>query len=114
MHPTKRYELTDEAKADLIRIRRFTTQHWGKAQSATYLRNLRERLVKLAEFPYVGKSRQYEFTGELYSIPYVSHLVYYQIREAPLPLLVLAILHHSRVPDQLLDARVGHLPTESD
>lgn len=38
-----RYQFTTQAQQDLIRIRRFTLEHWGSKQSMSYLEELKKQ-----------------------------------------------------------------------
>ncbi|MBD9643748.1 MULTISPECIES: type II toxin-antitoxin system RelE/ParE family toxin [Pantoea] len=98
------YQLTDEARQDLVDIRRFTMQNWGDAQSKIYLRRLQETLRTLAEMPTLGKSRALDVAEGVLSFPYVSHMVYYQPGQKGI--IILAVLHQSRVPATHLATRL--------
>ncbi|WP_343554554.1 type II toxin-antitoxin system RelE/ParE family toxin [Pantoea sp.] len=98
------YQLTDEARQDLIDIRRFTLHRWGDAQSVTYLRRLQDSLRALSEMPTMGKSRAEDLAAEVMSFPYACHMVYYQISQQGI--IILAVLHQSRVPAQHLATRL--------
>ncbi|OCQ54105.1 Toxin ParE1 [Photorhabdus australis subsp. thailandensis] len=49
------YRLTPDAQADLIEIRRFTVQKWGKMQSEKYLSELQQTFRLLAVTPALGR-----------------------------------------------------------
>ncbi|MFJ5161002.1 type II toxin-antitoxin system RelE/ParE family toxin [Pantoea sp. NPDC088449] len=98
------FQLTDEARQDIVDIRRFTLQKWGDAQSKSYLKRLQETLRTLADMPNLGKSRALDVAEGVLSFPYVSHMVYYQ--PGGKGIIILAILHQSRVPATHLATRL--------
>ncbi|CDL85198.1 type II toxin-antitoxin system RelE/ParE family toxin [Xenorhabdus szentirmaii] len=100
----KNYRLTPDARADLIEIRRFTVKQWGQAQSEKYLSGLQQTLCLLAITPSLGKERPDVGAGVL-SFPYVSHVIYYLLREQQ-P-VVFGVLHKRMVPVNHLDGREG-------
>lgn len=88
--------LTDEAKQDLLGIRKYTQAKWGVLQTKTYLGELRNTLKRLQEQSLIGADQSADLGAGVYGFPYVSHMIYYRLRENDL--LVLAILHQSMVP----------------
>lgn len=96
------FRLTPDAQSDLIDIRRFTVEQWGKAQSQKYLSELRKTIRLLAETPFLGKSRLDVGEGIL-SFPHVSHVIYYMVHKRQL--VVFGILHKRMVPMNHLDER---------
>ena len=96
------YYLTPDAKSDLIDIRRYTIEQWGKAQSQKYLSELRQTIHLLAETPSLGKSRQ-DIGESVLSFPHVSHVIYYMLHEQQL--VVFGVLHKRMVPVNHLDGR---------
>ncbi|EBX7469998.1 type II toxin-antitoxin system RelE/ParE family toxin [Salmonella enterica subsp. enterica serovar Bareilly] len=96
------YSLTPDAQADLIEIRRFTLQQWGKAQSEKYLSELQETFRLLASAPSMGRDRPDVGSGIL-SFPHVSHVIYYLIHEQQ-P-VIFGVLHKRMVPANHLDGR---------
>ena len=51
------YLLSESAQQDMISIRDYTMQTWGKAQTGKYLTLLQQRLEWLADNPALGKKR---------------------------------------------------------
>ncbi|MDC9598564.1 type II toxin-antitoxin system RelE/ParE family toxin [Xenorhabdus anantnagensis] len=96
------YRLTPDAQADLIEIRRFTVQQWGKMQSEKYLSGLQQTFRLLASTPALGRSRPEVGSGVL-SFSYVSHVIYYLIHERQ-P-VIFGVLHKRMVPANHLDGR---------
>mgnify|MGYP004717491365 FL=1 len=99
-----KFQLTDEARQDLVDIRQFTLQHWGEAQSHQYLRRLQRTLHTLSELPTMGISRASDVAECVLSFPFVSHMIYYQAIQQGI--IVLAVMHQSRVPSLHLAARL--------
>ncbi len=56
------YQFTTQAQQDLIKIRRFTLEHWGSKQSISYLEELKKILQLLSEMPLMGKNCSDEVT----------------------------------------------------
>jgi len=90
-----RYRLTPDARTDLIEIRRFTVQRWGKAQSRKYLSELRATIQLLVHSPSLGKSRP-EVGENVSSFPHASHVIYYLLHGGEL--VVFGVLHKRMVP----------------
>lgn len=97
------YQLTQDAKKDLIDIRRYTLSQWGEVQSQLYLSALKQALQRLAEFPAIGKHRP-EIAQTVYSFVYVSHIIYYTLQDQKL--VVFAVIHQSRAPLVHLESRI--------
>lgn len=89
------YRLTSDAQSDLIDIRRYTLAQWGVTQSRKYLSELQQTLLALSEAPSIGKKRL-EVGEEVFSFPYVSHVIYYTLDNQQL--VAFAVLHKSMVP----------------
>ncbi|EPJ4167207.1 type II toxin-antitoxin system RelE/ParE family toxin [Citrobacter freundii] len=98
------YKLTGEAQRDIIEIRDYTSRNWGAKQSREYLRKLQVVLSQLAEMPGMGHHRIDDFGEDIYSFPYVSHMIYYSIQDSDI--VVLAVLHQSRAPTKHLGQRL--------
>jgi len=89
------YRFTPDAQADLIEIRRYTLNQWGKDQSQKYLSELRQTIKLLSETPTIGKQR-HEVRVDVYSFPYASHVIYYTLYEQQV--VVFGVLHKSMIP----------------
>lgn len=96
------YRLTPDAQSDLIDIRRYTVEQWGKAQSQKYLSELRQTIRLLVETPFLGKPRL-DVGEDVLSFPHVSHVIYYMVHEQQL--VVFGVLHKRMVPVNHLDGR---------
>ena len=75
-----KYVLAQEAENDIEEIFDFGESKFGKAQAITYLIQMEEYFVLLAENPGIGKKRN-EIKEGLFSLPYVSHIIFYRILE---------------------------------
>lgn len=89
------YHVTQDAKRDILEIRRYTTEQWGKSQSQKYLSELRQTIRLLAENPNLGKHRSDVGSG-VSSFPHASHVIYYIVHEQQL--VVFGVLHKRMVP----------------
>ncbi|WP_410750196.1 type II toxin-antitoxin system RelE/ParE family toxin [Citrobacter sp. U14242] len=98
------YKLTGEAQRDILEIRDYTSRNWGAKQSRDYLKKLRVVLSQLAEMPGMGQHRADDFGEDIYSFSYVSHMIYYSAQN--INIVVLAVLHQSRVPTKHLGQRL--------
>ena len=96
------YRLTPDAQADLIEIRRYTLNQWGKDQSQKYLSELRQTIQLLSETPTIGKQR-HEVGADVFSFPHASHVIYYTLYEQQV--VVFAVRHKNMVPFIHLDDR---------
>ena len=96
------YQLTPDAQADLIGIRRFTLEKWGNAQSITYLSKLRQTFALLDNGPGLGTLKP-ELGRNIVCFPCASHVTYYVLDERNL--IIFAVLHKSLVPDSHLEHR---------
>ena len=54
--------------------------------------------------PGMGHHRSDDFGEDIYSFPYVSHMIYYNTQDSGI--VVLAVLHQSRVPIKHLGQRL--------
>ena len=84
------YRFTPDAQADLIEIRQYTLNQWGKDQSQKYLSELRQTIKLLSETPTIGKQR-HEVGVDVYSFPYASHVIYYTLYKQQV--VVFGVLH---------------------
>lgn len=89
------YFLTKDAEMDLIQIRQYTLNKWGKVQSLKYLQALRQTLELLATSPLLGKLRA-EVKDNARSFPHASHVIYYFQHKDKL--VVFGVLHKHMVP----------------
>jgi len=96
------YQFTQDALADLLKIRKFTLENWGKEQSKKYLLELSETLELLSGSPSIGKNRS-DISTRTFSFPYASHVIYYKIEKNVL--VIFAVLHKSMVPEKHLNHR---------
>lgn len=80
---TYSYVLSEEAAEDINDIFEFGEYKFGNAQAIAYLIGLDEHFEKLRNNPDLGRRRN-EIKVGLYSLPYISHIIYYRKLEAKL------------------------------
>lgn len=73
-----KYVLSKETENDIDEIFDFGEYKFGYAQAISYLIGLEEHFEALATNPQIGKVRN-EIKNGLYSLPYVSHIIFYRI-----------------------------------
>ena len=73
------YRLTPEAEADLIQAWRYIAADSTRSADA-FLEKVDRKCETLAEFPYMGRTRDDLGTG-IYSFPVGNYLIYYQVVE---------------------------------
>ena len=95
----KRYVLAEAAKNDLLEIYDFGIYKFGHTQATKYLEGLKEYFESLTKNPDIGKQRD-EIKVGLYSLPYVSHVIFYRI--LPDYIRIVRVLHgRSDIPKHL-------------
>lgn len=86
-----RFVLTNEAKADLKTIGRYTEHRWGREQRNRYLSMLDERFHHLAAHPLKGRDCSDILPGyRKYGAG--KHLIFYRLLE-PDPIEIVRVLH---------------------
>lgn len=85
--------LTDKASADLAVIRDYTRRSWGPAKARSYLRDIRDRLRLLVQFPELGQPRD-DIRPGVRSVVCRSHLAFYRIDKDAVT--ILRVLHVSQ------------------
>jgi len=96
------YKFTQDARADLLNIRKYTLKTWGKEQSAKYLHELNKTLQLLSDSPSIGIQRT-DISLTTFSFPYASHIIYYTLDSDFL--IVFAVLHKNMVPEKHITNR---------
>jgi toxin ParE1/3/4 len=86
------YLLSESAQQDIISIRNYTMETWGKAQTGKYLNLLEQRLEWLANEPALGKKRNEVKEGYI-SFPEGRHIIFYRIAENGIE--VMGVIHQS-------------------
>ena len=86
------YLLSESAQQDIISIRNYTMERWGKEQTSKYLGLLEQRLEWLANNPALGKERDEVEKGYI-SFPEGRHIIFYRIAESGVE--VMSIIHQS-------------------
>ena len=90
MTPKASYRLSRAAAQDLRLILRDGAVRFGREQTLAYVEGLVETLERLRDFPALGRSRPE--LGLIRSLPYRSHVVFYQDREEG-EILVVRVRH---------------------
>ena len=73
-----KYVLSEETEKDIDEIFDFGEDKFGNAEAIIYLIGLEEHFEALTKNPYIGKKRN-EIKKGLFSLPYVSHVIFYRI-----------------------------------
>ncbi len=84
--------ITQNARASLKEIGKYTRARWGREQSLTYLAELESICIVLCEQPYLGRLRE-DLSPTLYSFPKESHVIFYRVKTNIIT--VVDILHQS-------------------
>ncbi|MDR1874733.1 MAG: type II toxin-antitoxin system RelE/ParE family toxin [Synergistaceae bacterium] len=98
-----KYVILKEARHDLLDIRRFTVENWGKEQSAAYIDELKEVFALLAMNPAIGYDRNPELKRGIKSFLHRSHVIYYKKTDSNIA--IIGIFHHSMIPDSHIRKR---------
>lgn len=94
-----RYFLSPAAKIDILVIRNYTMERWGKKQNERYTRQLQNRMRWLAGNPNLGKPRE-EIQHGLFSYQQGSHIIIYKQRGEAIE--IARVLHQSMDIEQHL------------
>ena len=89
------FQFTDRAKSDLHSIVTYTKKNFSSQQAVTYVTQLREQAISLAENPGIGKNRD-EFMLGLRCFPFKTHVLYYVNRDKTL--IIIRVLHRLMEP----------------
>jgi len=87
------YRLSKKAFSDLIKIGKYTTKLWGKAQRDAYLKQISDCFTKLSENPNLGLKCDYVRKGYK-KFPQGSHMIYYRLNSEKV-IEIIRILHKS-------------------
>ncbi|MDR1978452.1 MAG: type II toxin-antitoxin system RelE/ParE family toxin [Synergistaceae bacterium] len=97
------YIILDDAKNDLLNIRFFTLENWGKEQSSAYLNELKEIFSFLAQKPDIGHDRSHDLRRDIRSFAHRSHIIYYQ--KTAQGIAIIGVFHHAMLPSAHLVMR---------
>jgi len=86
------YLLSGAAQQDIISIRDYTMDTWGKEQTSKYLDQLEKRFEWLADQPALRKKRNEVKEGYL-SFPEGRHVIFYRMANKGIE--VIGIIHQS-------------------
>ena len=70
------YKLSSAAQSDLIEIRRYTLERWGKTQWTTYFSELKQSMELLANNQLLGIAF-FELGQNYFRFPLKHHVIYY-------------------------------------
>jgi len=88
-----RAKLTGAARRNLVQIRQFTVDRWGREQWLRYFAGLSEAFEQIAADPDCGRPRDMLRNG-LRSLTYETHLIFFRpVRHAGGAVIILRILH---------------------
>jgi len=87
------FRLTQQAKADLISIARYTQNEWGTAQRNIYLQDMDNRFHELSVNPLMGKACS-EIREGFSKFPQGKHVIFYKPISTE-EILIVRILHQS-------------------
>lgn len=73
---TQKFRLTKPALQDIEEIADYLAQNVGMAQAETFLDKLNQKLVKIAQFPYLGRKRE-EILPNIRTITLNNYLILY-------------------------------------
>lgn len=73
-----RYVLAEAAKNDLQEIYDFGIYKFGHLRATKYLEGIQVHFDKISKNPDIGRRRN-EIKFELFSLPYMSHIIFYRI-----------------------------------
>ena len=93
MKSSRELRLTDEARADVRDISRYTARRWGPRQRDRYAAQLHRALRSLLDHPERGRVRDEYYPG-CRSLAVEHHVVFYHLTEREI--VVVPILHGSR------------------
>lgn len=88
-----KFELSNKAKSDLVKIAKYTQLTWGTAQRNDYLKLLDNTFQQLAGEPMLGVNCDYIREGYR-KCPQGSHIIYYKEQQTK-QILIVRILHKS-------------------
>jgi len=86
------YLLSESAQNDVVSIRNYTRETWGKTQAEKYLSHLEQRLEWLAQNPFLGRRRD-EIKKGYFSFPEGRHIIFYRATERGIE--VMGVIHQS-------------------
>ena len=84
-----KYELTEQAEADIISIWRYTAKNWGKTQADNYFKKIENCFDKIANDKIVGKTPLAAYK-KLKSVKCENHYIFF-LKENKT--IIIAILH---------------------
>ena len=99
-----KYIILEEARHDLLNIRRFTVRNWNKKQSTTYIGELKEVFTLLVMNPAVGDDQSRDFIRDnIKSFVYKGYVIYY--KKTGIDIAIIGVFHHLIIPDSHIRKR---------
>lgn len=92
-----KYVLSTGAQADLIDIRQYTLDKWGKVQWKSYFSELKSTMILLAENPAIG-AKTLDLGDNYFRFPLKHHVIYYI--QQPTQIVIVAVLGKSMSPQK--------------
>jgi toxin ParE1/3/4 len=89
----KKYELTNEADADLEDIFDYTVKRHNQDQAIRYLSNIEDVFFQLCKHPNLGRLRN-DIKENIFSFSIEKHIIFYKIDTDKL--IIIRVLHGSR------------------
>lgn len=87
--------LLNDAKKDLVLIKKYTFEQWGKSQGLKYLKELKQTIKLINANPNIGTTKV-EINPNFFCFPQKSHVIYY-IFNAETTWIV-RVLHKNMLP----------------
>ena len=81
--------ITDPANQDLEQIADYLGMNYGLNRSETFISEINERMKYIAQFPYIGRSRE-ELSPNSRSLSYSRYLIFYQVKETSIEIIRIA------------------------
>ncbi len=72
--------ISDPANQDLERIADYLGENYGLNRSERFISEITERMKYIAQFPYIGRSRD-NLLPNSRSLSYLQYLIFYQVNE---------------------------------
>ena len=90
-----KYQIAKEAREDLIKIQRYTQEHWGITQSDKYLAEIFKLFSLGAIHPEIGRS--VAFRDDVFRFPHKSHVAYFLKKSSGI--IFISVMHKSQLPE---------------
>ena len=81
--------ISDPANQDLEQIADYLGMNYGLNRSETFISEINERMKYIAQFPYIGRSRE-ELLPNSRSLSYSRYLIFYQVKKTSIEIIRIA------------------------